>query len=61
MTALAHYRRDDLTLHIVKTAGAWDIDPYNDAESVVTIPAIAPDLVVIHVQYADRAGNDVIL
>ena len=141
--ALARHRRDELKLHLVKTAGAWDIDllclagmvtdvsagfvgyetrfglarhyrqavesgavkarehacytviaglraasyglgflpvrgldgsdlvdarsfrriadPYNAAESVVTIPAIVPDLAVIHVQYADPSGNGVIM
>lgn len=42
-------------------------NPYAETESgtagdsVVAIPAIKPDLAVIHVQYADRYGNGVIL
>lgn len=36
-------------------------NPYRPDDRPVAIPAIAPDLAVIHVQYADRAGNGVIL
>ncbi len=141
--ALARHRRGDLKLHIVKTAGAWDIDllclagmvtdvsagfvgyesrfglarhyrravesgavkarehacytviaalraasyglgflpvrgldgsdlvearsfrriadPYDETEHVVVIPAIVPDMAVMHVQYADTTGNGVIV
>ena len=36
-------------------------DPYDEAGSAVAIPAIVPDMAVIHVQYADRRGNGVII
>lgn len=36
-------------------------NPYRSDDTPVAIPAIKPDLAVIHVQYADRAGNGVIL
>jgi glutaconate CoA-transferase, subunit A len=39
----------------------WVDDPYGSGDRMVAIPAIRPDLAVIHVQYADTAGNGVIL
>ncbi len=39
----------------------WVEDPYGSGERLVAIPAIRPDLAVIHVQYADTLGNGVIL
>lgn len=36
-------------------------DPYGGPDAPVAIPAIQPDLAVIHVQYADEHGNGVIL
>lgn len=36
-------------------------DPYGGPDAPVAIPAIQPDLAVIHVQYADEFGNGVIL
>lgn len=39
----------------------WVDDPYDSGDRMVAIPAIRPDLAVIHVQYADAAGNGVII
>ncbi|MDA3948077.1 MAG: hypothetical protein PF508_02535 [Spirochaeta sp.] len=39
----------------------WVDDPYGSGDRMVAIPAIRPDLAVIHVQYADAAGNGVIM
>lgn len=40
----------------------WISDPYRaEEEPVVAIPAITPDLAVIHVQFADTFGNGVIV
>lgn len=39
----------------------WIDDPYGTGQPMVAIPAIRPDLAVIHVQYADEYGNGVIL
>lgn len=40
---------------------AWMENPYAPGDRVVTVPAIVPDLAVIHVQYADKKGNGVIM
>jgi len=39
----------------------WIDDPYDGESKMVAIPAIVPDLAVIHVQYADERGNGVII
>jgi glutaconate CoA-transferase subunit A len=39
----------------------WIDDPYDGASRMGAIPAIVPDLAVIHVQYADEKGNGVII
>lgn len=39
----------------------WIDDPYGNGPPSVAIPAIRPDLAVIHVQYADEYGNGVII
>ena len=39
----------------------WIDNPYAADERTVAIPAIKPDLAVVHVQYADDRGNGVIL
>lgn len=39
----------------------WIDDPYGGEDRMVAIPAIRPDLAVIHVQYADEGGNGVII
>ena len=36
-------------------------NPYGGEASYIAVPAIVPDLAVLHVQYADRAGNGVII
>lgn len=40
---------------------SWLENPYAEGERAVAIPAIVPDIAVIHVQYADERGNGVIL
>lgn len=39
----------------------WIQNPYDSNEEVIAIPAIRPDLAVIHVQFADHHGNGVIV
>lgn len=39
----------------------WIQDPYDEQKKYIAIPAIRPDLAVIHVQYADPLGNGVIV